>query len=177
MKAKFKTILPYIISYIIASSLGVIFHFLFAWLNESVIVAPFVPVNESIFEHLKLLFYPFLIVSIIELLTRKRSLKKCLPYRILFITLAIIILPTIYYTLKSCIGNVGFVNILLYFLSLFLAYLLSYIAEKKQLVPTKAMQLTALFITILLIFTFTLMTFTPPEIELFRDPITSTYGI
>ncbi len=173
---KLKKVYPYIISFIISSSMGILFHFLFSLLNKSPFIAWLVPINESIFEHLKLLFYPFMMVSIIELIIRHQPLKNYLPYRILFITISTIILPILYYSFKACIGNVGFINILLYFFCLIIAYLLSFIAEKKQLVPTKSMQLIALATAILLIFIFTLMTFMPPEIEIFRDPIKGTYG-
>lgn len=177
MNQKIKKFFPFIISFLISTSLGVLFHFLFTLLNNSIIISWLVPINESIFEHLKLLFYPFLLVSIIELHIRKKSIKNYFPYRISAITIAIIILPVLYYGIKACIGNVGFINISLYFLCMALAYYLSYKAEKKQLVPTLSMRFIAISMTILLVFLFTIMTYFPPELELFRDPINNSYGL
>ncbi|MBE7055804.1 MAG: hypothetical protein E7392_06810, partial [Ruminococcaceae bacterium] len=45
---------------------GVILHFLFDWTGGSVLVAPFSAVNESIFEHMKLLFFPMLLFAFVE---------------------------------------------------------------------------------------------------------------
>lgn len=177
MNNRCKTIFPFFISFVVSTCIGVLSHFLFALLNNSIIISWLVPINESIFEHLKLLFYPFLLVSLVELHIKKKSIKNYFPYRLFSITLAIIILPILYYGIKACVGNVGFINILLYFLCMGLAYYLSYKAEKKQLVPTISMRFIAIAMTILLIFLFTIMTYFPPELELFRDPINNTYGL
>lgn len=45
--------------------LGTILHFTYEWSNENSIVALFSAVNESTWEHLKLLFFPMLITTII----------------------------------------------------------------------------------------------------------------
>ena len=45
--------------------LGTILHFTYEWSNENSIVALFSAVNESTWEHLKLLFFPMLITIII----------------------------------------------------------------------------------------------------------------
>ncbi len=64
MKYSLKTI--EIISFIIASLLGVIFHFIYGWSGENAVAGLFFPVNESTWEHLKLIFFPILLVSIGE---------------------------------------------------------------------------------------------------------------
>lgn len=56
----------FIIGAIITSILGVISHFLYEWSGENKFVALFCAVNESTWEHLKLLFFPFLLWIIIS---------------------------------------------------------------------------------------------------------------
>ena len=46
--------------------LGTILHFLYDLTNQSVLVAPFSAVNESTFEHMKLMYFPMLIFSLIQ---------------------------------------------------------------------------------------------------------------
>ena len=45
--------------------LGTILHFTYEWFNYNVIVGLFSTINESVWEHLKLLFYPMFFISII----------------------------------------------------------------------------------------------------------------
>ena len=167
----------FIISFVITSLLGVFFHFLYDTSNQSTLIGVFTPINESIFEHLKLLFFPFILVSILELLISKKSITNIMPYRIFYITFSIILLPLIYYTAKKIGINNAVFNITLYFICLEITYLLSYEAEKKQLIPNKKIKLLSLGIFTLLIILFVAMTFNPPHIEIFKDPINGTYGI
>ena len=46
--------------------LGTILHFTYEWFNYNVIVGLFSTINESVWEHLKLLFYPMFFISIIS---------------------------------------------------------------------------------------------------------------
>ena len=47
-----------LLGFSVASFAGTILHFLYDWLGQSPYVAPFSGVNESTFEHMKLLFWP-----------------------------------------------------------------------------------------------------------------------
>lgn len=49
---------------LVAAFLGTLNHFLYFLSGQSPIIALFCPVNESVWEHLKLLYFPFLFVSI-----------------------------------------------------------------------------------------------------------------
>lgn len=53
------------VSFILTAALGTACHFAFDFFGESRLIAPFVPVNESTWEHLKLLFFPFLLLLVI----------------------------------------------------------------------------------------------------------------
>ena len=50
--------------FIFTAVLGVLLHFLYDWTNESLVVALFSAVNESTFEHMKLLFFPGVLQTI-----------------------------------------------------------------------------------------------------------------
>ena len=43
-------------------AIGAVFHFIYKWSNNSRIVGLIAPVNESIFEHSKLLLFPLILV-------------------------------------------------------------------------------------------------------------------
>ena len=46
--------------------LGSLCHFLYDWSGGLSLAALFCPVNESVWEHLKLLYFPFLLVSLVS---------------------------------------------------------------------------------------------------------------
>ena len=45
---------------------GTILHFLYEWTGDSVFVAPFSGVNESTWEHMKLLYFPLLLFALVQ---------------------------------------------------------------------------------------------------------------
>ena len=55
--------IPYIILTIL---LGSVFHFLYDFSEQNPFTALFTPINESVWEHLKLLFFPLFFVTIIQ---------------------------------------------------------------------------------------------------------------
>ena len=54
-----------LLSIIFTFILGTLLHFTYEWSGENIIVAAFSAVNESIWEHLKLLYFPMLLTLII----------------------------------------------------------------------------------------------------------------
>lgn len=54
--------------FIFISVLGVLLHFTYEWSGDNAVVGLFSAVNESTWEHLKLLFFPFLLLTILEVL-------------------------------------------------------------------------------------------------------------
>ena len=68
--------------FIFISVLGVLLHFTYEWSGDNAVVGLFSAVNESTWEHLKLLFFPFLLLTILEVLLRGNMLpEQFLPAR------------------------------------------------------------------------------------------------
>lgn len=53
--------------------LGTLAHFFYEWSGENTFIGMFCPVNESVWEHLKLIYTPYLIWSIAESMILKRQ--------------------------------------------------------------------------------------------------------
>ena len=66
-----KQIIRFILTYLITVLIGTLSHFAFTTFNFDNFLKVIFPINESTFEHLKLFFYPFILVSIIEGLVYK----------------------------------------------------------------------------------------------------------
>ena len=155
---------------------GTLLHFLYDWTNNNAWVALFSGVNESTWEHMKLLFWPMFIFAIIQsFFFSGYESFWCVKLRGMLLGLCSI--PVIFYTYNGVIGkSPDFINIAIFFISAALAY----IYETKHLNDknTRCKWPRAAFITFSAIaLLFMIFTFKTPELDIFKDPLTKTYGI
>ena len=155
---------------------GTLLHFLYEWLGKSPWIAPFSGVNESTWEHMKLLFWPMLAFAAAQsLFFGERKSFWCVKLR--GILLGLLLIPVLFYTYNGAIGkSPDWINIAIFFVSTALAFLhLSHLlirppaAALSPVLPLTALALLAL--------AFVLFTFLPPPLALFRDPLTGAFGI
>lgn len=164
-----------IISTIFIMILGIILHFTFKWSNNNVLVSTFSPVNESIWEHLKLLFFPMLATTIMGYFYKGKNIYNYLCAKVLGIVLAMFFTVIFFYTYTGIIGtNFAIVDIA----SFFIAVLLSqYVAYQKMQSTFFCNNQVTIIILLILYLCFLVFTFLPPHIALFKDPITEMFGI
>ena len=92
--------------FIFISVLGVLLHFTYEWSGDNAVVGLFSAVNESTWEHLKLLFFPFLLLTILEVLLRGNMLpEQFLPARVLGILAGMGGIVVGFYTLRGVLGR------------------------------------------------------------------------
>lgn len=154
---------------------GTILHFLYGWLGDAVWIAPFSAVNESTWEHMKILFWPMLIYAMIEgFFFRDKENFWCVKAR--GILLGISLIPVLFYTYNGVIGkSPDWINIVIFFVTAAVVYLYETVQFSHDM-PCKHRGLAiAALSTLVLIFT--VFTFLTPEIGIFRDPLTGSYGI
>lgn len=164
-----------IFSIIFVSILGIILHFAFDWSNGTPVVGPFSAVNESTWEHLKLLFYPMLLSTIIGYFYLSKNTRGFLCARIFAVLTSLLFTVVVFYTYTGILGtNFAFLNIALFIFAVLVGEYVSYrlMLASFNCVNSKAFILFAIFI-----FLFTLFTFFPPQIGLFKDPVNNSYGI
>ena len=156
--------------------LGTVLHFLYEWLGEAKWIAPFSGVNESTWEHMKLLFLPMLLFACVQwFFFRDRRDFWCVKLRGILLGLALI--PILFYTYNGVIGkSPDWVNISIFFI----AAACTYLYENRLFRNTRVganwgkLAFSALAAIALL---FVVFTFAPPELGIFRDPLTGAYGI
>ena len=164
-----------LVGFAITSIVGTLLHFLYDFTNKSVWVAPFSGVNESTFEHMKLLFWPMLIFAVIESFFF-RGYSGFWWIKLFGISLGPALIPILFYTYNGAIGkSPDLVNIAIFLISAALAY----IFEARLLKRNFTIQNPRFAICILCIFglMFTVFTFRTPRIGIFEDPITHLYGL
>ena len=160
----------------VTSLLGTLLHFSYEWLNEAPWIAPFSGVNESTWEHMKLLFWPMLFYALFESLFF-RSYENFWCIKLRGTLLGLVLIPVLFYTYNGAIGkSPDWLNIAIFFVSAAAAYLLETRLSRKETLRCAAPRL-ALTLLLTIGALFVLFTFRPPEIGLFKDPLTGGFGI
>ncbi len=156
------------LSYLFVTVLGVLLHFLYDWSGQNPVVGIFSAVNESTWEHLKLIFFPFLLLTLWEFFTKHQGDNCFLPARLAGILSAMAFTVIAFYTYSGVLGkNVDIVNISIFFL----AVVIGFWTEKKVYGKAGLLsQQMAASVFLVILFLFFIFTFTPPDIGLFEDP-------
>lgn len=167
-----------IVGFVFTVVIGTLLHFVYEWSGKNRIVALFGAVNESTWEHLKLIFVPMLIFGIFECFSYGRKLENFLPIRVLSILLGMAIIVVGYYTYKGIVGqDYLLVNILLFVLAGYAAYRFSYKRLGTHKYTSKFSNGLAIMGLLFLAACFVTFTFAPPHLQLFLDSSSGTYGI
>lgn len=155
---------------------GTLLHFLYDWLGEAVWIAPFSGVNESTWEHMKLLFWPTFIFAIVQgKFFGERRDFWCVKLRGMIVGLELI--PIIFYTYNGAIGkSPDWLNIAIFFISAAAAYIYEARLFKSERVKCRAPWLAFAALAVIGLL-FVIFTFRTPELGIFLDPLTGTYGI
>ena len=164
-----------LIGFAVTSFAGTLLHFLYDWLGGSWI-APFSGINESTWEHMKLMFWPMFIFAIVEsFFFRERENFWCIKLR--GTLLGLVLIPVMFYTYNGVIGkSPDWLNITIFFISAAIAYIYETRQFNSGKVPCKSSKLS--FTTLCAIaLLFVVFTFRTPEIGIFKDPLTGLYGI
>lgn len=107
--------------------IGTISHFIYDWSGRNPILGFFFPINESIWEHMKLVFFPMLLYSLYmnkKLKSDYPCVTSALPFGILFGTLLV---PIIYYTYSGVLGyHTAVLDIATFIISVLLAFFAVY---------------------------------------------------
>lgn len=158
--------------------LGTLLHFIYEWSGNNVIIASFSAVNESVWEHLKLVFYPMLILGLIEYYFVKNIANNYIEAKAIGIFTAISFIVISFFTYTGIIGtNFFIIDILIFIISIILGEWTSYKLMKRKNESTIQTKILAGGILIFLLSCFIIFTYVTPQVNLFRDFTDGTYGI
>lgn len=166
-----------IIDIIIIFILTFIFHFLYDLIPNN-FTAIFFPVNESIWEHMKLLYTPIILTILFDyFITNKNKIKLNNFFTSIFISsmLSIILYLVIYMPIHNTFGhNATFAIILLFIVICFSQYI-SYLILTKE--NYQKLNIISIVLIIIGFIVFGYLTYKPLKNNLFYDTKNEKYGI
>ena len=151
-------------------------HFLYNWFPNS-LFSIFFPVNESIWEHMKMMTSSILIWSILEYFVYKKyrvNHNNFVLSLFLEVTLSIIIFLIIYLPIYHFTGSIFILNLITLFISLYFVNVISYYILNLR--PLHK-EILAIIGVILLYIIFGILTYNPPYNYIFFDKVENKYGI
>ncbi len=157
-----------IIAFIVIGLLGTLLHFVYDLSNENAIVGIFSAVNESIWEHQKLLYWAAVIYSIGEYLLLERKPHNYKIATALGILSGIMAVITLFYTYSGILGfSVTFIDISLYFIGVLVFIIVRNLIIKNRALMSGTAQISGILIIVVLGILFAVWTFFPKKISIF----------
>ena len=171
-----KTLIIEIIGTLFIIFIGTALHFTFALSGNNPIVGVFSAVNESVWEHLKLPFWPSLLWLLISLYPLRKTVSNLISAKTIGIVLMIVIIPAVFYSYTAFTEEILIVDIATFMIAVIIGQLVSYKLYKQTKV-SKSTEVIAMVTLILLAIIFITFTFYPPHLPIFMDSNTCQYGI
>lgn len=166
----------YVLGFLFVSLMGTLLHFAYDFFGKNPLLALIAPVNESIFEHTKLLFVPLFLLALLQALFMKEKEPCFWKYKFYSILAGSLLIPVLYYTYTGILGfSKDFINIGIYYI----AAALSFFMEKQFAKRSICKRDNGFFLLLLGFFyvILVLLSFFPPMLPYFKDPLNNGYGI
>ncbi|MFW9820225.1 MAG: DUF6512 family protein [Candidatus Thorarchaeota archaeon] len=172
-----KVLIWEIIGIVFITLLGSFMHFLFELTGNWPPIGAIAAVNESVWEHLKLGYWPLIFFMLIEYKFIKEEINNFALAKFVGSLLIGGVIIVFFYTYTAILGeDLLILDIFSFILSIVIAQLVSYkILTIKRL--NKSVSIISLIGLVILGLLFILFTYFPPHIPLFQDAATGGYGL
>lgn len=167
------------VSSIILFLIGSLLHFTYDFFNNNFLVGLITPINESVGEHLKLSIFPIVLWWMIFYLKKgkKYSLDKSRWFLGCLVSIVIsnIIVLGVYYFIRYGLDVKSLIlDIMLLYIALLFGQFTGYHIYNYSTIHNFYFPIIIIYVIIISVM---ILTINPPQLPLFKDPITNTYGI
>ena len=164
--------------FLTVSVLGTLAHFAYEWSGNQLLAGAFCAVNESTWEHMKLLAMPWVIWSLVEAVALRSSRQSVLMARALGLLAGLVTIPTVYYTYTGALGvSSMIVDVVLFQAAVLLGALVSWRVLAKNKLTGPIWGAVGLLLLLGVAALFVWWTYAPPVLPLFIDPTNGTVGL
>ncbi len=166
-----------IVGVVVIYLVAVFLHFVFDLTNGCALAVLFGAVNESVWEHVKIFAAGFVLWAIIELLWVRPPFCKFVVAKTLSLYLLSVLIIVFFYTYNLLTeGPILILDIIASFVFVAVSQYISYklTTSKYKIEDYFSVAVMLLMMFFVMFFSFTIF---PPKTDLFKDPVTNTYGI
>lgn len=157
---------------------GTLLHFVYEWSGGSILTAAFSAVNESTWEHMKLLFFPMFLFSVAQVCVLGKNYPNFLAVRAVSTLAGLLLIPVLFYTYTGVLGfHVMWADAAVFFLAALGAFALDFRLLRRSRFSQPWQQVLGLAALWALAFCFVWCTFRPFPLALWRDSVTGRSGI
>lgn len=154
---------------ILVSIVGTVAHFIYDWTGQNPIIGLITAVNESTWEHMKLLFFPMLLFSIFTCIKLRKRVPAAPSAILIAVLIGTALIPILFYTYTGILGfMVTAANLSIYYVSVITSFTIFYLVSSR----CKLEEVSIIMYLIITIFIcmFFLFTYDPPNLGIFIDP-------
>ena len=156
---------------------GTALHSVFAWTGHWRPIAWLVPVNESVWEHFKLAFWPGLLYAMLEYLALRRAVNNFWVGKCLGLFSMPVAVAALFYGYTAVLGHHYLaLDILIFLLAVGIGQLVSYRILTAAAMGTAVRRGAVIGLAVMAAVS-ALFTYRPPRASLFEDSRTHQYGI
>lgn len=160
------------IGMLIVAALGTLFHFAYDFTGQNRLIGLFVAINESTWEHMKLMFFPMLLLTL-YLAPKWRAVYANVELIMNFGNLAATwLIPVLFYTYRGILGfGVSGIDIATFYVSELLAFFMMLHVIKYRGNPLlKRLTVVSFFLIVVQGIAFMWFTYHPPGLGIFAEP-------
>ena len=166
-----------LIGILIISIVGSLLHFVFDWAGKWPPIGAIAAVNESVWEHFKIAFWPALLYAILEFIVIRKSTKSFAIAKAIGIYTIPIVIAIIFYSYTTIVGHsILAIDISSFIVTIAIGQLISYKILTLHQLPLWTNNLGVILLVLLAI-AFIVFTYFPPHLPVFQDKPTGNYGI
>ena len=156
---------------------GSLLHFVFEWSGNLALVALFAAVNESVWEHLKLTFWPALVFAAFEYPFLRGEANNFVAAKSAGFYVMPLVIVLVFYSYFTIIGrSILAVDISTFVIAVAAGQMVSYRIMTLGKLSRSLRYLSSAALVLLLV-AFSLFTYFPPHWPLFQDSRNGSYGI
>ena len=167
-----------VVGFLWTAAAGTLLHFVYEWSGGSLASSAFSGVNESVWEHMKLLVMPVFLFTVMQVWAQGDLHPNLPAVRAVSLTAGTLAIPTLYYTYTGALGfRVLWVDMGIFYLAAALVFCLDGRLLRTGRPASAWAQVLGIAVLWALVFVFVWCTFRPVRLPLWQDPVTGGYGI
>jgi len=164
-----------LISFFVISTFGTLLHFTHGWFKKGILLHIFSALNESTWEHMKLLLAPTLIAMVFQFFAFKEAYFNFWNAVLCLLVVELITMPLIFEPLRLIMKKVPlWLTIAIFFLSIAIGLFVEYLVLTKEFLLFG--EVIAMIFVVIIVLLFAVFSYYPPKFFIFKDPVSGKYG-